>query len=205
MKLTRREFLLAAGGGLLVSGCATRTRYVDMNSTAASRELITSPDRLDIQDFDQAADEMMESLKNNWINAGKLHSAVPNQPALLAISRIENDTSQQLDTDLLVKKIRVELNRTGKVVTSTTIGLGGPEDPLAAEEQKERQFLNDQKHPRLPDYTLSGKIIEQRERAGRLRQTAFIFQLSLSNPSGIAVWEDERTIVKQGKRPSVGF
>jgi len=42
-------------------------------------------------------------------------------------------------------------------------------------------------------------------KAGRVEQTSYIFQLSLSSRDGIAVWEDERTIVKQGKRPSVGF
>jgi hypothetical protein len=57
----------------------------------------------------------------------------------------------------------------------------------------------------MPDYTLSGKIIEDRTAAGRTKQTSYIFQLSLSSRDGIAVWEDERTIVKQGKRASVGF
>jgi len=54
----------------------------------------------------------------------------------------------------------VALLRTGKVQTSTTIAYGGPEDPLAKEQQNAQEFLNGQKKPRLPDYTLSGKIIE---------------------------------------------
>jgi PBP1b-binding outer membrane lipoprotein LpoB len=123
-----------------------------------------------------------------------LHSSAEGEPALMAISRIQNNTGQQLDTDLLVKKIRVALNRTGKIVTSTTIGIGAPEDPLAANGQTRR-----------PDYTLSGKIIELRDSAGDIHQASYVFQLSLSSASGIAVWEDEKTIIKQGSRPSVGF
>lgn len=185
----------------LLSGCATRTTYVDANSS----RLITTTEGINIQDFSQAADTMTQSLIDNLINPGGLESSVPGKPALLAISRIQNNTGQQLDTDLLTKKIRVALLRTGKVQTSTTIAYGGPEDPLAAEQQKAQEFFQDEKHTRLPDYTLSGKIIEDRTRAGNVRQTAYIFQLSLSSRAGIAVWEDERTIVKQGSRPSVGF
>ena len=57
----------------------------------------------------------------------------------------------------------------------------------------------------MPDYTLSGKIIGQSAKAGSIRQSAFVFQLSLTSRNGTAVWEDEKTIVKQGSTSSVGF
>jgi uncharacterized protein (TIGR02722 family) len=187
---------------LLFTGCSSsKVSYVDPNSS----RLIATTDSINIQDFAQAADAMTASLIDNLINQGRLKSSVEGEPALLAISRIVNNTGEQVDIDLLVKKIRVALLRTGKVQTSTTIAYGGPEDPLAKEQQDAREFLNGGKKPRLPDYTLSGKIIENRVKAGRVEQTSYIFQLSLSSRDGIAVWEDERTIVKQGKRPSVGF
>lgn len=192
--------LFATLAALLV-GCASKTAYVDPNSS----RLITTTDSINIQDFSQAADAMTQSLIDNFINPGMLKSGAPGEPALLAISRIQNNTGQQLDTDMLVKKMRVALLRTGKVQTSTTIAYGGAEDPLAAEQKELLQMEQDQAKPRLPDYTLSGKIIEDRTSAGRTKQTSYIFQLSLSSRAGIGVWEDERTIVKQGKRASVGF
>jgi uncharacterized protein (TIGR02722 family) len=187
---------------LLVAGCAgTKTAYVEPNSS----RLVTSVDQINIQDFAQASDTMVASLIDNLINPGSLQSGVAGQPSLLAISRIQNNTGQQFDTDLLVKKMRVALLRTGKVLTSTTIAFGGPEDPLAAEE-KQAAAAAGMAVNRRPDYTLSGKIIEDRASAGKVRQAAYIFQLSLTKtPEGIAVWEDEKTIVKQGARPSVGF
>jgi penicillin-binding protein activator len=186
---------------LLLPGCSTSTKYVDSNSS----RLVTSVGKIDIQDFAQAADTMTQSLIDNLINPGKLQSAVAAEPALMAISRIVNNTGQQLDTDLLVKKIRVALNRTGKIQTSTTIGINGPEDPLAKDQQQAQEFFADKKQSRLPDYTLSGKIIEVLERAGRVQQASYVFQLSLSSTAGVAVWEEEKTITKQGSRPSVGF
>ena len=193
--------LLAATVGLLLTGCATETAYVPQGSS----RLVTSVGKINIQDFEQASDTMVNSLIDNLINLGKLQSSVPAEPALLAISRIQNSTGQQLETDLLVKKIRVALNRTGRVQTSTTMGLGGPEDPLAADQQKAREFFEDKKHTRLPDYTLSGKIIEVQDRAGSVRQASYVFQLSLTSKSGVAVWEEEKTITKRGSRPAVGF
>jgi PBP1b-binding outer membrane lipoprotein LpoB len=161
--------------------------------------------KINIQDFEQAADEMVKSLIDNFISAGKLQSGVPNEPALLAISRIVNSTGEQLETDLLTKKIRVALNRTGLVQTSTTIGSGNPEDPIAADQQKAREFFEDKKHTRLPDYTLSGRIIHLRDRAGNIRQSSYVFQLSLTSNKGVAVWEEQKTITKQGRQPAVGF
>jgi PBP1b-binding outer membrane lipoprotein LpoB len=187
-----QRLLVACGAVLFLAGCAgSKTTYVDPGGS----RLVTTTEGINIQDFSQAADTMTASLINNFVNKGLLKSAVPSEPALMAISRIQNNTGQQLDTDMLVKKIRVALLQTGKVQTSTTIAYGGPEDPLAAEQPPTRR----------PDYTLSGKIIEDRTQAGNVKQTSYIFQLSLSSPAGIGVWEDERTIVKQGTRPSVGF
>jgi PBP1b-binding outer membrane lipoprotein LpoB len=191
-------------GAVLLSGCVTApptTTYVDPNGN----QLITSVGRIDIQDFAMAADAMVRSLTDQYISQDKLKSAAPGEPALMAISRIQNNTGQQFDMDLLVKKITVALNRTGKIQTSTTMGIGGPVDPLAADQQKAQEFFNDQKHSRLPDYTLSGKIIEARDRAGSVRQASYVFQLSLSSASGVAVWEEEKIITKQGTAPAVGF
>ncbi len=195
--------LLAASAGLLLAGCATTTQttYVPQGSN----KVIVETGKINIQDFEQAAGEMVKSLIDNYVSKGKLRSAAAGEPALLAISRIKNSTGQQLEINLLVKKITVELNKTGLVETSTTMGLGGPEDPLAADQQKLKDFLEDKKHARLPDYTLSGNIIAQQARAGNTRQMSYIFDLSLSSSSGVAVWEDTKTINKQGKRPSIGM
>ena len=193
---------LTASAALLLSGCAsTQTTYVDQGSN----KLITSVGKINIQDFEKAADEMVNSIIDNLISPGKLKSAEPNEPALMAISRIVNSTGQQLEIDLLVKKIRVALNRTGLIQTSTTIGLNGPEDPLAKDQQTASEFFEDKKHARLPDYTLSGKIIELKDKVGNVRQASYVFQMTLSSKAGVGVWEEDRTINKQGKRDAVGF
>ncbi|QBG47991.1 penicillin-binding protein activator LpoB [Verrucomicrobia bacterium S94] len=191
--------VLGLTSALLISGCATQTGYIESGGT----ESIVSLNKIDIQDWQNAADQMVQSL----LTSGRLENA-PRQPAVLAISRITNNTQQMVDTDALVKKIRVQLNKSGKVVTTTTIGLGGAaEDPLAKSQAEYNAFMNDEK-PAVaqPDFSLSGKLTESRTNAGRKKQVTYAFHLSLTQIStGLAIWEDEVEITKQGKKNSVGW
>jgi hypothetical protein len=69
----------------------------------------------------------------------------------MAISRIQNKTQLQIDTDYLIKKIRVALSKTEKIQTSTTMGIGGKTDEP-------------------PYYSLSGKILQDKVKSGRVTQ-----------------------------------
>ena len=194
---------LAAGAVLLIlSGCASqRTRYVDSNS---SRTVVNTT-KINMQDWNMAAEDLIKKMQDEFINSGKLQSADgPGRPSVMAISRIVNNTGQQIDIDLLVKRIRIALQQTDKVYTDVTGGLGGAEDPLSDAWKRQDIFKNGGK-VRPPDYTLSGKIIEDRQRAGRTREVTYVFQLSLASHDGLAVWEGEKTITKQGNKPSVGW
>jgi len=161
--------LVIAGCALLV-GCATTPRVVEGPAKITTIYI-------DTQDFAAKADEMIASL----LESGVLDT-VSRKPAVLVIGRLTNNTSRQLDTDLLVKKIRRALNQSGKAVTDLTGGI-----------------LQD------PNFTLSGKIIESRSKIGNIRESTYTFQLSLSDLQGAAVWEEEKEITKQAKRSAVGF
>src|ERR1019366_354162 len=183
---------------LIVAGCATNAHYVE----TGGNENVVSVGQINIQDYIQAAN----SAVNELLASGAL-DRVQNPPAVLAMSRIVNDTAQQIDTDLLTKKIRVALLQSGKAVTTTTFGLGGTaEDPMAKGLQQENEFKSDVKSTRTPDFTLSGKIIQLAVKAGNTSQSTYSFQLSLTDAkTGLAVWEGEKEITKQGTRSSVGF
>ena len=182
-----------------LSGCAGRAKYVDSDG---SQTVVTAGD-INIQDFASAADAFLTSIKER-MDQGMIKPAVEGEQIILAISKIVNSTSLQIDTDQLVKKIRVELNKTGKVMTTTILAYGEVEDPLAKETQNFRELSGEGGQP-LPDYTLSGKIIDDYARAGRRRQASYIFQMSLTSQKGLAVWEDEKIITKQTKSSLVGW
>jgi uncharacterized protein (TIGR02722 family) len=188
--------LLAVSAALL-TGCGTNAHYVETGGT----QNIVSVGQINIQDYIQAANAATSDL----LASGVL-DRVKNPPAILAISRIVNNTGQQIDTDLLTKKIRVALLQSGKAVTTTTFGLGGQaEDPLAQSQQQKSDFTTDQKTAGVTDFTLSGKIIQLNARAGDTTQATYSFQLSLTDNRGLAVWEGEKEITKQGTRSGIGF
>lgn len=200
MKQIVRSGVMAIACVTLV-GCASNATYVD----SGGPRTVASVGRINIQDYQAAADGMVNSLIQSIINQGRLQAASGDQ-AILGISRIINNTSEHIDTDLLTKKIRVALNKTGRVVTTTTYGLGGKgEDPLAQQILRDREKAEGKPLTRLPDYSLSGKILEVNDRAGRTYQSSHVFQLSLTSQDGLAVWEDEKTITKQGRRRAVGY
>ena len=175
--------------------CVVVFAFTGCTTTITRGEPTVVSTGIDQKDWNDAAATMINSLRDNFINSDKLQSP-PNKLALLAISRIVNNTDVRVDTDMLVKKIRVDLLNTGKVVTSTTIG---GEDPIAEEEQRRARLLGIE--PNRPNYTLSGKIIEQVSRAGNTKDKSYVFQLSLTkNPDGFAVWEDEHVMNKRIER-----
>ena len=181
-------------------GCQTaKTKYV----APGGSESIISINQINTQDWINAADQMVQSL----IVSGVIERA-ERQPAVLGISRIINDTQQRVDTDAVVKKIRVALNKTGKVVTTTTLGLGGrSEDPMAKSAAEMNRFMNDEPQALdLPDFSLSGKLLEQRATDGKDRQVTYTFQLSLTElSSGYAIWEDEVNIQKVGRKSNLSW
>jgi PBP1b-binding outer membrane lipoprotein LpoB len=170
MKSKLSFYLLTLACPLIWVGCATAPHVVEGPNRVPTMGISTA-------DFAAKADDMIQSL----VESSVLDKS-PRKPAILVVGRIANNTAQQLDTDLLAKKIRVALNKSGKAMTDTTGGA-----------------LSD------PDFTLSGKIIQGQTRYGNLRESSFTFQLSLSNPQGLAVWEEEKEIIKQSERPAVGF
>lgn len=183
----------------LIAGCQN-AQYQDPQGTT----LIVSLNKVDIQDFASAADAMV----NSMVEAGVLAKAA-HQPALLGISKVENRTDSQFDTDELVKKIRVALLKGGRAQVTQQLTLGNAkEDPLGdqANQMKRFQEGTDRQPIEVPDFTLSGKILFDRTKAGSTRQVAYIFQMSLvDTATNRVVWEDEKTIVKQGNQNQVGF
>lgn len=189
---------LVAASAVLLPGCGTNAHYIQ----TGGNQSIVSIGQINDQDFIAAAN----SAASDLIASGVLKKA-PHSPAVIVLSRIVNDTGQQINTALLTQKIRIALLNSGQATFTTTMGLGGKaEDQMAKGLQQEEQFMNDSKPQPLPDFSLSGKIIETVASAGDTRQSTYSFQLTLTDPkTGNAVWASEKQITKQGTRSAVGF
>lgn len=190
--------LLAAAAFAAVPAHANTVKKVDPKQKTVINATQISP-----SEWAEAAEKLISNLLSSDVLA-----RIENPPAIMAISRIRNDTTMQIDIDSLTKKIRVALNQSGKILTTTTLGLGGKaEDPLAKESAEYAQFMGGEKQEtRLPDFTLSGKIIESRIKQGRETLITYTFQLSLTDvKSGLAIWEAEEAIAKTSRKGGIGW
>ncbi|MBQ6914094.1 MAG: penicillin-binding protein activator LpoB, partial [Kiritimatiellae bacterium] len=128
---------------------------------------------------------------------------------VLAIGRVANRTKQDIDVDQLIKKIRVSLLNSKKVVVTTAVGASGAEDnmsravrDLADDEMFNAATVAQQGTAIAPEMSLSGKIVERDMKiSSSKKRIEYIFQLSLTDiKTGLAFWEGEKTIGKIGKR-----
>ena len=199
--MNTRLIAIVATLPLALVGCQ-KAQYVDPKGN----DLVVNADRMNIQDWNLLADQVVQSMVNSGVLA-----RLPNQPAGVLLNPVINTTTQQFDTDGIMKKIRISLLNTGRCEVIMTAGPGGrAEDKIAQDAQALKDFQSgkdNQVNPNnVPDATLTAKLIEDRARSGSTRQVAYVLQMSLTNTStGRAVWEGEASVIKQGQRSSVGF
>ncbi|NYS60501.1 penicillin-binding protein activator LpoB [Vreelandella salicampi] len=188
---------------LTLSGCATPAHYVDPENDQGEVSM-----SLDYRDFERAATASVDSM----LASGAVEN--PNGGRyVMVVSRIINDTMQRLDTDQLVKKIRVDLLRSGRVVTTTAVGIDGAEDQmnmlarsLRDSEEFDQRGVQRKGTLQAPDLSLSGKILQRNRQVGGDQQVEYYVQLSLTDlATGLALWEDETQVIKRGSDASVSW
>lgn len=200
-----KNLTLALAAAIMLSSCAS-TKVIDMHDENAKAGM-SAVMALEYRDFEQSANEMVADM----VSSG----AVTNPHGgryVLVVSRIINDTMQRIDTDQLVKKIRSQLLRSGKVVVTNAIGLNEAEDPMIMKARKLRKSrevsqanVAGKGNIIAPDLSLSGKIIQKNLKIdwGKER-VEYYFQLSLTDiNTGLVVWEDEKPIIKEGKNAPI--
>ncbi len=202
-----KNFLLFIGLSIVMFGCASApVQYAD-RSYKDQQDLVTLG--IDRGDFEKAAVDMTE----NMLQSGALNKRGGGR-YVVAIDRIINDTMQRIDTDMLIKKIRITMLKSGKAVVTTAIKVGGAESTLT---HSVRELRNNDEVKRTtvakknsiiaPDLGLSGKIIQRNSRSTKGKQIVdYYFQLSLTDlESGLALWEDEVVVGKIGSKKSVSW
>lgn len=191
---------------VLVTGCQSTTKYVDSNDESVAVLGLSQ------RDFDKAANEALQDI----IASPLLVHPEADQGGryVLSIYNIINDTSQRIDTDQLVKKIRVGLLNSGKFLTTTAVNFtgNGPEDKstVKVRELNNSELMNKATVKKngsviAPDFSLSGKIIQRTNKVNRSKQLVeYYFQLTLTQlETGLAYWEGEYPIAKTGSNDSV--
>ncbi|MBR3147843.1 MAG: penicillin-binding protein activator LpoB [Alphaproteobacteria bacterium] len=178
------------------------TRVVDLNDTDEVNAMQQVME-LEYRDWTATAEKMTESM----ISSGAL-KAEPKP--VIAIANIKNDTMQRFDPDILTKKIRTTLLKSGKAQVATNFS---GEDTTSNKVRSERtndeynQSTIAQKGTLIaPNMSLSGKMLQRNLKlesgwfSSVDTRVEYYLQLTLTDlKTGLSVWEDERPIIKEGK------
>ena len=173
-------------------------RYIEDSSEKG----LVNIGKINSQDFTRAANKLLQDL----FIKGALTKA-PDQPAILHVGEVRNDTQTYFDTDLLLQAIKRDLLASNRVRISTTDGFGKPTDQYAKEVRASVEARDPFAVTRArPHFSLSGKIIEETSRVEKVTQKDFYFLMTLTEvASGTGVWFGRELISKQGRRDSIGF
>lgn len=184
---------------------AGKTEKVDPRSDRASTTV-----GLDYRDFEDAASDAVQSM----IASGSVNNPAGGRYVLM-VSRILNDTMQRIDTDQLIKKIRIELLNSGKVVVTTAVSGSGAEDSASFDVRQDLRGNEEFDQSRVqrkgtmvaPDLSLSGKILQRNLAIDRRKQQVeYYFQLTLTDlDTGLAIWENEYPIIKRTSNRRAGW
>lgn len=191
--MNTRNSLLFVIISLFAWGCASQdAQYVDPNG----RNLIVSHDTINIQDWNVAADKLV----NSMLMSRRL-SQVPHPPAKIKLYRILNKTSNPIDTEYFTGYIYKKLINSG---VAQPIRDG---EQLSAT-RRDLAYLGESidHKSNIMDFELRGMIQENISRASDARQSDFIFQLELIDArTSRVVWIENEIIIKRGTRGTVGF
>ncbi len=184
--------ILAACGG---------TSVVDLNDhaeVAAMQQVM----ELEYRDWTKTAESMTKSM----LDSGVLDKTTK---PVIAVSNIVNDTTQRFDTDILIKKIRTTLLKSGKAQIATNFS---GEDTTS---DKVRTLRDNIEYAQTtiankgtlvaPNMSLSGKMLQRNLKlesgwfSSVDTRVEYYLQLTLTDlNTGLSIWEDEQPIIKEG-------
>ena len=184
----------------LCAGC-TETRVID---TTNQKEISSMQNvmELEYRDWTNTA----EAMTNSMIASGALSSETK---PVIAIANIVNDTQQRFDTDILTKKIRTTLLKSGKAQIATNFSgedtTSNAVRTLRDNAEYAQNTIANKGTLVAPNMSLSGKMMQRnlKLQSGWLSsndtRVEYYLQLTLTDlKSGLSVWEDEQPIIKEG-------
>ena len=181
-------------------GCG-ETRVVDLNDKDEVQSMQHVME-LEYRDWTNTAEKMTQSM----IDSGALKSQ---SKPVIAMGNITNDTTQRFDTDILIKKIRTTLLKSGKAQIATNFA-----DADTTSDKVRGQRGNDEYDQSTiaqkgtlvaPNMSLSGKMLQRNLKldsgwfSSVDTRVEYYLQLTLTDlKTGLSVWEDEQPIIKEG-------
>lgn len=180
---------------IALAGCQTPTQSIDPTDPNSNQ----TPG-LNYADFQAAANELTAEIIASPLMVHP--QAAQGERYVLHISTVTNDTMQRIDTDQLIKGMRVQLLNSGRFFVTTAFD--GSDNATREMRELQNDEMVDQTTVQengtviAPDFSMSGKILQRNNNLDNDdTRVEYYFQLTLTDlKTGLAYWEGERVIAK---------
>ena len=187
--------------GIALTGCGPR-QFADgsYDENVQSDNLLT--DRWSETDMQAAVRDLVGSATKHYaISSAK-------RPPIVMVTRLQNKTSEHIDTQSIMDMVRVELMRGGKV---SFVDKAAREDIAEEYDYQDSGMVNRESKKGKgnqigADFIINGRLDSIVQQAGARKTVYYKVTLNMTNLStGIIVWSDYKQIRKQFKKKSVGL
>ena len=181
---------------LLLFGCAGKSVYVPPGQTTQIDATFSDTDMRTM------AQSMYNSLQSRLVMIRPADAPTP----IVGLLRIDNKTSEHIDTDMIADKLQVELLRAGtlrfvdrtrvKAMTAEfDLGGSGFVDPSQAKSAGKALGI---------DYFLYGELGSIKKREGKTELNYYRVSMKLTDAAtDELVWADDYEVKKQHKKPAI--
>lgn len=158
-------------------------------------------DRWSESDMQKAVTDLVESATRHYSIAGA------QKPPVVIVTRLQNKTSEHIDTQNIMDMVRVELMRKGRVLF---VDKAARED-IAEEYEYHKENVDSRSRKKRgghtgADFIINGRLDSIVQQAGRRKTIYYKVTLNMTNlKTGIIVWSDYKQIRKLYKKRHVGF
>lgn len=158
---------------------------------------------------DRWSESDMQSAVSDLVKSATKHHSIANakRPPVVLVTRLQNKTSEHIDTQSVMDMVRVELMRGGRVAF---VDKAARED---MSEEYEYQRENVERSSRKgkggqtgADFIINGRLDSIVQQVGSNKSIYYKVTLNMTNlKTGLIVWSDYKQIRKLYKKRRVGF
>ena len=182
--------------------CAcSETRVIDLQN---DKEVATMQNvmELEYRDWTDTAETMTKSMLESGVFKQKTKPVI-------AIGNIVNDTAQRFDTDILTKKIRTTILKSGSAQIATNFSgedtVSNAVRNVRGNDEYDQSTVAGKGNLIAPNMSLSGKMLQRNMKlnsgwfSSNDTRVEYYLQMTLTDlKTGLSVWEDEKPIIKEG-------
>ena len=195
-----KKLLVAICGVSLLTACGPRAFVKgDYDKDVESTNLLN----------DQWSETDMQVAVKDLVNSAIAHPAIANakRPPVVMVTKLQNKTSEHIDTQSITDMVTAELMRGGKV---SFVDKAAREDMADEYQYQEENASRETKKAKGgqtgADFILNGRLDSIVQEAGKDKTVYYKITLNMTNlKTGLIVWSDYKQIRKVFKKKRVGL